>query len=243
MYLKSRFFYILPFFILGLLGYILINATFYEVVSVYFVYFLLYSFGVSFGCHTVSCHSEIKVHPYVDYFFKCISAFCFLGAPIWQKAAHLSHHKWAETEKDCQPVTVQQLRGYSDINKIDRRCIAQAIRQETRFDLFVTKYYYFMILLIHGSLFLVLGLKYYIFFALFPSVLSLFSVYLLRIFGHIHFLNYKNNSGPGYNTPWLFFFVFDDAWHNNHHNERDVNKTSYRWFEPRLNNIWRRLFV
>lgn len=243
MYLNSRFFYVIPIAIIALTVYIFKTASALQMLSIYLVYFFLYSNCISFGSHTINCHKEVTIHPFLNNFYKLISVFCFLGSPAWQRSGHLSHHKWAETSKDCQPANIKQIRGYSDLSRIDKKILVRSLAQQTAFDIFLNKYYFLLIFGFHLTCLMLLKMSYYFYFVLFPSLLTLFSIYLVRIFGHIHFANYKNNDCPGYNIPWLFFLVFDDAWHNNHHSEAEGNETKTQWFEIRINDLWKKILT
>lgn len=237
MYLNSRFFYFLPVYLLFLVWYIISFASITELVAIYAVYFFVYSFATAFGGHMANCHSVYKTGPICSALYKLINTASLLGCPAWQKAGHLSHHKWAETDKDCQPVGVHQLRGYSDVTKIDKRFLVKSSREETKFDAFLREYYWETAAALHISAMLILGMKYYFFFFAFPNLLALFCIYIVRIIGHAKFLGYKNYDCPGYNIPWMFPFVFDDAWHNNHH-YADIGRPVYRWYEFRVNKLW-----
>lgn len=184
-----------------------------------------------------NCHAVYNTGTISTVLYKLISTACFLGCPAWQKAGHLSHHKWAETDRDCQPVGIHQLRGYSIVEKIDKRFLVKASREESFLDIVLRDHYWKCIFVMHFLAYAVLGLKYYIFFFLFPALLAVSCIYMVRIIGHVKFLNYKNYDCPGYNIPWMFPLVFDDAWHNNHH-YADIGTPKYRWYEFRINKIW-----
>lgn len=209
----------------------------------YFVHFFIFSFGVSFGLHRSLVHGQRDSELLIVKFASLIGLFANSGSPVTWLVTHSHHHKFSDTELDPQsasqigPLLIIGALRETDISKLGPTFFKTVFKKVSTswYYLFLHKYYYLVLLGFFLTLFCLGGRIGLLYFGLIPSGMSFLSLGFLNYFCHLGFgyQNHKTNNSSK-NCVWLFFLLFGENWHNNHHFAPNSETLRERWWEVDL---------
>jgi fatty-acid desaturase len=198
----------------------------------YGMYFLIMGLGVGLGIHRILCH-EVKLWKPLEYvcvYFGVLSHTGPLkGSVLW----HINHHVNTDSDDDIYKSYLEALRprvGKIRVPKEDLRRAFQYIENDFILRT-MDRYYYLVHALTYLAVGIVFGWDNLVKYVLVPASLSL----LVHSFATVslHRRGYRNFplADKSHNSLLLWFLMFGENWHNNHHFHPESINKQFQWWE------------
>lgn len=208
-------------------------------VAAYAVHFVIFAFGVGFGIHRVVIHRSVNVNQWVKRTAALVGVLSNTGSPVTWGTSHYLHHAYPDTEKDPHtPIlhSYKLLLGWYNTEEIMKsyKKVFTSLRPivSDKYLVGMHNYFYLILFAFYGLMFLIGGLKGFLFLGVIPSGLSFFGIILTNFFNHGEhgYRNFENRDQSN-NVPWLWFVTFGENWHNNHHKAPSNPTNKLHWWE------------
>lgn len=205
----------------------------------YGIHFFIFTFGIGFGFHRLIIHRTIQTFTPIKRLALIVGTLANTGSAITWGTSHYLHHMAPDTEVDPHTPKFYGFRlllGFYNTDEIlkNYKKIFSALKHIAG-DRFVVKahnYYYLIVGSYYLLTFLVGGLKGLLFFGLIPTGLSYYGIIFVNFMNHGH-IGYRNfeTKDDSRNVWFLWFLVFGENWHNNHHYLPNARTTQVKWWE------------
>jgi len=228
------YFIFLPYFHIAMLA-VIPFVFFLPIEPIWFLvwaamHFFIITFGVHFTFHRLIAHRTFKTFKLVEWFGSVVGCLAVTGSSIGWSVVHIQHHIHADTEKDPHSPKHSGWKiilGFLNYSVLDKRSLVplKHIIYDP-FHLFLEKYYPFVLFGWWTLCYIMFGLEGLLFLGLLPSCTSgvamMASNYLLH-----------NKEGESTNNPFMWFLVFGETAHADHHIKPYAPFVSaYKWLDP-----------
>jgi fatty-acid desaturase len=191
------------------------------------------------GCyHRLLAHKGYTVSRPVKIILLWFATIAGQGSAMFWVGVHKGyHHKYADTLQDPHSPVHGFWHSYIlwifriDYTKLNVKPIIYLFRDPDC--LFFHKHYSIIFFLSHFIVAMI-NLELWLYIMALPVFLCLHSNALNTSLNHYSRMGYRNYEirDNSVNSPWLFPFMFGEAWHNNHHaNPSNINYGGRRWWE------------
>lgn len=211
-------------------------------------YFLYGCLGIVVTFHRYLTHNSYKTRPIFTKLFSLLGCFSGTGSPLAWVAIHINHHR--KSDKPGDPHS-PHFKGY----KIFTLSYDQEIDSNTkwkmrkivtdRYQQFLHRFYFLLILSYDLILFLLGGIYFVIFFHLVPALITALMSNVVNYVGHKPnwiggFRTY--NLGDKSSNNWLWAIPsWGESWHNNHHRHPRNFSLGEKWWQIDISAIVIRL--
>jgi len=200
-----------------------------------FVLFVM--IGITAGYHRMICHKSFSTSTITK------AAILFLGAlagqesPIFWATVHRGyHHKHADSKLDVHSPRYGFWHAYilwmfRLENNLSPRSTIDLMKDPIC--VFIHRHYHKILLGVHIAV-AICFFDFWLYFMLLPAFIGLHSYSLNTSASHIKWFGYRSypTSDDSVNSPFLWFFMLGEAWHNNHHGDPGNANTGHKnWWE------------
>jgi stearoyl-CoA desaturase (delta-9 desaturase) len=230
------------FFILFLIGTIL-GIVFYDlgintVLLILLGYFLYGCIGIVVTFHRYLTHKSYETSNTFVKLFSLLGCFAGTGSPLAWVAIHINHHLKSDKENDPHSPLYRGLKIFSLSyeSQIDRNT-KWRMREliSNRYQQFLHRYYFLILLSWSLVLFLIGGFYLMIFLHWAPAVITVLMSNMVNYIGHkpnwLGGFRRYNLSDQSTNN-WLWAIPsWGETWHNNHHRHPKNFSCGEKWWE------------
>ncbi len=210
------------------------------IVSILFFY--IYSIiGVSMMLHRFYSHKYFEFkYKIVEHIFSLIAIMSGRGSPLGWTYMHMLHHAYSDSNRDPHsPNTIGfRLIGFKYKENSDDTGKTFLVRRLlTKHQQLIHNYYFYIIIFVL-ALIAIIDIKLVYITWVIPILILQCSQNSFNYFAHKYgYVNYATKD-QSKNNCWLWFLVFGDAWHNNHHgNPSSVSTRLKKWELDPVNTI------
>lgn len=232
---------VLPLLILGTFS--IINL-FLNPIPFWYIYtilgfILIDMLGISAGYHRYASHRGFKVSGPIKIVMLWFGAMAAQGSPLFWTAIHRGyHHRYTDTDKDLHTPNHGFFHSYIGwmfkLDNIDYTATWTSVAHllQDRFCLFLHNHY-IKILWASNIIIALIDINLWLYFIILPAYITFHSFSLQTSLTHCKNIGYRNvnTNDNSVNLPWLWFILFGEAWHNNHHADPKNPNHSKRWWE------------
>lgn len=219
--------------VLVLFGFIFVEYNWvYFLISVlcFYAYSIL---GISMTLHRYYSHKSFHLNLLTKWILTFIAVLSGRGSPLGWAYVHRLHHATSDTEKDPHSPNNNNFKFFGfkpiyDPNKKINFFIVKELLTNSHIN--IDKYY--MLVIFGFLLFMGLinpALVFYLW-ALPVLVVSITQI-AFNYFAHKHGYRNFETRDKSTNNPYLWLFIWGDAWHNNHHAHAEKISTKVKWHE------------
>jgi stearoyl-CoA desaturase (delta-9 desaturase) len=219
----------------GIYSYDIDITTFYLVLLGYFLYGCL---GIVVTFHRQLTHESFNANPLIIKLFSILGCFSVTGSPLAWVAIHINHHLRSDKPNDPHSPLYRGLKIFNldYVNEIANDTKWRMRRLVTdRFQQFLHRYYFGIILFYSLALFLIGGIYLMIFLHWAPALITAIMSNVVNYIGHSpnyvgSFKSYKLNDQSVNN--WIFAIPsWGETWHNNHHRFPKNYRCGQTWWQ------------
>jgi len=224
--------------IMTVFGLIVYEVTWSTLALILFGYFLYGCLGIVVTFHRSLTHQSYNTHPLITKLFSILGCLGGTGSPIAWVAIHLNHHLKSDKEGDPHSPETKGLRIFTldyeqEVDPDTRWRMRKLITD--KFQQFLHRYYFAILLVWSLILFIVEGLYLTIFLHLAPLVVTAIMSNVVNYIGHRpnsigSFRRYKLSDKSSNNWLWAIP-SWGETWHNNHHRHPKNFSCGQRWWE------------
>lgn len=229
---------IIPLQIIGVYGIYLIatgSAPEWWWIATLAGYVLLAMLGISAGYHRLFCHNGYTVNTITKRILLWLAMVAGQGSPIYWIGVHRGyHHRYADTDKDAHSPKHGFWHSYIlwmfKMRSISIKSVARLLKDPDM--VFAHRYYQAIFWGSHIAV-AVINFQVWLWLMGFAAFITLHCFLIQTSVTHIKSIGYKNyqTKDNSVNVPWLFPFIFGEAWHNNHHGNPRSTNYGRRWWE------------
>jgi len=220
-------------FITGILGLVVVDFTWSNIITMLVSFYVLNILGVWMTLHRYYSHKSFELNPVFKWIFSGISLLAGRGSILGWVYLHRLHHAYSDQEKDPHsPHNLgYKLFGFGHMKQQESEIKIFLIKELiTPAQLFIHKWYMLLLLTILAVIAIV-DLQFLYWVWIVPAMLIQLSTNNFNYFGHkFGYRNHKTKDDSR-NNVWLFPIILGEAWHNNHHNDPKNISTTVRKFE------------
>ena len=199
-------------------------------------YVCLVMIGVSAGYHRLICHKGYQVHPLVRKIILYFGALAGQESPIFWATVHRGyHHLHADRAKDPHSPRHGFFHSYIGWmftleDNLSPRYTIDLLRDS--YCAFIHRHYHKILWITYGIVALI-NLDLCLYLLIFPAFIGLHTFGINTSLNHYRQIGYRNydTKDDSVNSPWLFFLILGEAWHNNHHGRPGEPNYGRRWWE------------
>lgn len=204
-----------------------------------FIFWIFLSgYGVGVTLHRLLSHRSFKTTEPLTKILSFLSCFCIQGSPIFWVNIHRGwHHRHSDTEKDIHSPIHGKLWSYFmwackiDTNTISYKAVPDLLR--SRFQLFLSKYYFYIIWTGWISAWIISPVVFYS--LILAQIITMHLEFCVNLFCHTNIIpfGYRNfDTKDNSRNYWLFgLLCWGIGYHNNHHARPKEISFGYTKFE------------
>lgn len=219
----------------GLYSYDIDITTFYLVLFGYFLYGCL---GIVITFHRHLTHESFKANSLIIKLFSILGIFSITGSPLAWVAIHINHHLRSDKPNDPHSPLYKGLRIFNlnyDSEIVNNTKWRMRKLVTDRFQQFLHRYYFGIIVLYSVILFYVGGPYLMIFLHWAPALLTGIMSNVVNYVGHspnyIGSFKSHNLNDQSVNN-WIFAIPsWGETWHNNHHRFPKNYSCGLKWWQ------------
>jgi stearoyl-CoA desaturase (delta-9 desaturase) len=209
-----------------------------EVLLILLGYFLYGCLGIVVTFHRGLTHRSYNARPFITKIFSVLGCFGGTGSPLAWVAIHINHH--LKSDKPTDPhsplykgVKIFMLNYTDDVDRDTKWRMRNLVTD--KFQQFLHRYYFIIILSYSLSLFLLGGFWLMIFFHWAPAVMTAIMSNIVNYVGHKPtwwgaYRTYNLNDQSTNNWIWSIP-SWGESWHNNHHRHPKNFSLGEKWWE------------
>ncbi len=178
--------------------------------------FQMIKLGGEIGLHRYFCHKSFKTTKPKHYMLMLFAMLNCFGPPLAWVGVHRKHHAFSDTPLDphgCQPAWRIWFTFWKPFN-IEVKYVKDLMKDKDQ--VFVFNYYFLMIFLIWGSLFLI-NWQLPIFLISIPSLMSFHLAGLVNTVCHTSGDHDYDTKDHSFNNRWVNMITMGSGLHNTHH--------------------------
>lgn len=231
--------------IIGLISFNVNLTTFMLILTGYFLYGCL---GIVVTFHRNLTHRSYKTYKLIEKLFSILGCLGGTGSPLAWVAIHINHHLKSDKENDPHSPIHKGLKIFTlnyehDIDQNTKWKMKHLITD--KFQQFLHRYYFGIIICWSFILFLIGGMYLTIFLHWAPAVLTVFISNVVNYIGHMPnwvggYRRYNLNDRSTNNWVWAIP-SWGETWHNNHHRYPKNYNCGQTWWELDISGIIIRL--
>lgn len=201
-------------------------------------YFLYGCLGIVITFHRKLTHQSYETHPILVKIFSIFGCFAGTGSPLAWVAIHINHHLKSDKPDDPHSPLYKGIKIFT-LNYVDQVNSDTKWRMRglvvDRFQQFLHRYYFAIILSYSMLLFLLGGFYLMIFLHWAPAVITGLMSNIVNYVGHNpkwigSYRSYNLSDQSSNNWIWAVP-SWGEAWHNNHHRHPKNSYFGERWWE------------
>lgn len=230
--------------IMTIIGLIMYGLTMSSSLLVLIGYFLYGCIGIVITYHRKLTHNSYQTSALITYIGSILGCMAGTGSPLAWVAIHLNHHLKSDKPGDPHSPDHGGLRmfllNYENSVDADTKWRMRKLVTD-RFQQFVHRYYFGIVLVWSLTLFLIGGLYLMIFLHWAPALVTSLMSNIVNYIGH------KPGWFGGYRTfkltdkssnNWLWAIPsWGESWHNNHHRFPKNSSYSQKWWEVDISGL------
>jgi len=229
----------IPMIVLGTYGLYDIFTNFEYIKLIYLMlgYFYVNVIGVTAGLHRYFSHKSFKVGKWRERLMLSAAVLSGQGSPVWWVALHRGyHHSGSDTLKDphspiygfWHSILLWMFRIKPDA--ISFRYAVDMLRNK---EVVWVSTHYTKLWVLFNLVLVLISFKFWLFFAITASFITLVTYNLTNCLNHIPSLGYTNyeTRDNSMNVPWIWPLVLGECWHNNHHGRAGNCHFKQKWWE------------
>jgi fatty-acid desaturase len=198
---------------LALIPFYIINASLEQFIILYAVYWFSADMVHSLFLHRWAAHQTWQAPKWLQKVFGFLGVILLLGTPITWAAWHRTHHATSDTELDPHSpkykgwfyCIFRHRYHYADIKKARDRMRDKYFRWLGKRELEI-------VLITHIGLFALVGFEWFMTLLALPAALTI-------LFANLGIIVLPHLNNKISNMPYLWPFVFSEAWHEDHHDK------------------------
>lgn len=201
-------------------------------------YFLYGCLGIVVTFHRKLTHNSYQTYPFLTKLFAVLGCLGGTGSPLAWVAIHINHHLKSDTPSDphsplYKGVKIFTLAYENEVDKKTKWRMRSLVVD--RFQQFLHRYYFAIIIVYDVILFLAGGFYLVVFLHLLPAAVTAIMSNVVNYVGHMpnwlggyRTFNLKDQSA----NNWLWAIPsWGESWHNNHHRYPRNSSFSQKWWE------------
>lgn len=213
--LSWTFFLLIPFW--------LINATIYQALITYFLYWFMTDCVLSLFLHRWAAHTSWNPPRWLQNILATIGVVCLQGTPISWAAWHRTHHAHSDKEKDPHSPKYKSIFFIIFMHHFHDADLRRGIdRARNNYFTWLSRHESKLALILSLSLFCILDWQWFL-------TLWAVPVALLNVLPDLCSNVLCHSNGIVKNRLWLWPLMFGEVYHKSHH---DTCELSYTRFDP-----------
>ena len=229
-------------FLLGSIASLFIfDLNFTTLLIVLLGYFLYGCLGIVVTFHRLLTHGSYQTHPIISKIFSVLGCLAGTGSPLAWIAIHINHHLHSDKVTDPHSPLYKGLKifalDYENEVSVNTKWRMRKLVTD-RFQQFLHRYYFAILVVYSLVLFIVGGIYLMIFLHWMPAVITVVMSNLVNYIGHKPswlgaYRRYNLNDQSTNNWLWAIP-AWGETWHNNHHRYPKSFSCGEKWWEVDL---------
>lgn len=224
--------------ILSLFGIYFYDITLHTLILIIIGYFLYGCLGIVVTFHRNLTHNSYKTYSILNKIFSILGCLGGTGSPLAWVAIHINHHLKSDKEGDPHSPLYKGLKIFAldyahEVDSNTKWKMKNLIKD--KFQQFLHRYYFGIILLWDLILLSIGGFYLVIFLHLLPAVITAIMSNVVNYIGHKptwlgSYRRYNLNDQSTNNWLWALP-SWGETWHNNHHRYPKNYSCGQKWWE------------
>jgi stearoyl-CoA desaturase (delta-9 desaturase) len=230
--------YLIISLLFSLYGIVVFDVTLFSILLVFLGYFIYGCLGIVIAFHRNLTHKSFKTNSVLIKIFSILGCLGGTGSPLAWVAIHLNHHLNSDTPKDPHSPLYKGIRIFlmsyeSNVEKSTKWRMKEIITD--KFQQFLHRYYFLILISYDILLFFIFGLYALIFFHFIPLLITALMSNIVNYVGHSTNIisssrTYNINDNSANNWLWAIP-SWGESWHNNHHRFPKKYYFGEKWYQ------------